>query len=124
VKYKDTNVSELIGKTLTSIEGAKEYNNCIIFTCEDGSKYEMSHVQDCCEQVDIKQIDGDIEDLIGQPIIMAECITECARCEENNRCYGTFTFYKFATNKGYVTIQWLGESNGYYSEEVEFWLLI
>lgn len=54
---------------------------------------------------------GDIKNLVGAPLLMAE---ESSESMES----GTWTFYEFATVKGSVTIRWLGESNGYYGEEV------
>jgi len=70
-------------------------------------------------------IAGDINDLIGSPILLAEVVTN-----ENENPPGveileyqesfTWTFYKLSTKKGSVTISWYGESNGYYNESVTF----
>ena len=62
-------VSELLGKTLvTIIRGEDE----IAFVCSDGKSYKMHHDQDCCESVEIEDICGELENLIGYPLLMAE----------------------------------------------------
>lgn len=116
-------IEALIGKTIIKIVGAEEWEGQIIFSCSDGTKYRMFHEQRCCENVSIEDICGDINSLIGSPLLMAEDISnECDDMEalEPGTCSYTWTWYKFATIKGYVTIRWYGESNGYYSESVDF----
>jgi len=107
----------LKGKVITSIIGAEKESKEIVFKCETGEKYKMYHHQNCCEYVTVEDIIGDIKNLIGSPIRMAEEVSEV---DDNARESGTWTFYKLATAKGYVTIRWYGESNGSYSERVDF----
>lgn len=118
---KDKNVSDLIGKTITSIENNN--NDELIFHTADGLTYKMYHDQDCCESVSIEDICGELDNLIGSPIVMAEESTSNENPKDSYDESFTWTFYKFATVKGYVTIRWYGESNGYYSEGVDFVLL-
>jgi hypothetical protein len=92
----------------------------IFFTTSDGVEYVMEHYQSCCESVYIESIVGDLQDLVGNPILLAEEATN-----EDNPMYEhdeafQWTFYKFATIKGYVDIRWYGSSNGYYSVGVDF----
>ena len=77
---------------------------------------EFLHYQDCCEDVSIEEVHGDLQDLVGSPIVQAECVSEHNNDEGSS---STWTFYKFATNKGSVVVRWLGSSNGYYSESVD-----
>ena len=117
----ETKFKDLIGKTLTAINVNKG-NDEMEFVCSDGTIYFMYHQQDCCEEVTIEDIEGDLNDLIGSPILQAEEVSNSERFNgkpENPDSF-TWTFYKLATIKGYVTIRWLGESNGYYSESVDF----
>ena len=118
-KGKYSNIEELKGRTLTQIEVDDDE---ILFTCDNGDKYLMYHDQDCCESVYIEDISGDIQQLVGSPLVMAEEVSnvdEEAKDKEWDDSY-TWTYYKFANNNVYVTIRWYGTSNGYYSESVDF----
>ena len=112
------NIETLLGKTLSSIEVIE--NEQIKFHCTDGESFLMYHDQDCCETVTIEDIVGDLDDLVGYPITMAEEATSNENPKDDYHDSFTWTFYKLATVKGYVTIRWYGESNGYYSESVDF----
>jgi hypothetical protein len=120
----DIAVESLIGRIITNIVKIRDCEVCgevvaLHFTFADGGVVRMYHDQDCCEFVRLYDIAGDLDDLVGTPILKAE--------ESSNRDdpptmeadeSWTWTFYLFATAKGHVTLRWLGTSNGYYSEEV------
>ncbi len=127
-KYID--FSELLGKTLISVTGTEKDSDKITFITATGETYILEHDQDCCESVTVEDVIGSVDDLMGHPILIAE--------ESSNKDDGfidpdpdktsraescTWTFYKLATIKGYVDIRWFGQSNGYYSEYVNFKLV-
>jgi len=119
------NFNELLGQTIVSLIGASTDSEEITIFTKEGYTYKMYHYQDCCESVSVEDIIGDTEDLMNTPITMAEEVTSEDASPEGY-VFGyepesyTWTFYKLATVKGYVTIRWLGQSNGYYSESVTF----
>lgn len=68
----------------------------------------------------IEEIVGDLDDLVGSPILAAEesSNSEDDKPSDDSESW-TWTFYRFRTAKGLVVIRWLGESNGYYGEGVD-----
>jgi hypothetical protein len=114
--YENFNI--LVGKTLT---GIKVTDDEVYFTCESGEQYKSYHNQDCCEQVYIESVVGDINDLLGSPLVCAEEVSsgDLPPLDSYEESY-TWTFYKLDTIRGGVTIRFYGTSNGYYSESVDF----
>lgn len=120
------NFSDLKGKIVKDINVDKKNvsgDDQIRFKMMDGSVYQMHHVRDCCEQVWIEDICGDLDDLIGYPIVLAESNSSRDKDEHSFDVLCTWTFYRIATQKGGLVIRWCGTSNGYYSEEAHFDLI-
>ena len=116
-------MAQMLGKTFVQVTGAVG-NFDLLFETANGERFMFSHQQDCCERVDINDIVGDLQDLVGEPLLLAEEVQGETPVDFNEREYEsvTWTFYKFATRKGYVDVRWLGESNGYYSEGVDLFV--
>ena len=113
----EVKIENMVGKVFTSVrnEGTE-----LVFQNATES-FVFFHQQDCCENVSIEDVCGDLEDLVGEPLLLAEEVSGETPVDFNERDYEsvTWTFYKFATRKGYVDVRWLGESNGYYGEGVD-----
>ena len=110
-------IEDMLGKVFTSVTET----GCEMVFANEKEKFIFTHWQDCCESVTIEDIVGDLSDLEGEPLLIAEEVSgEIPETKEDEYIDSrTWTFYKFATRKGYVDVRWLGESNGYYSESVD-----
>jgi len=109
--------SDLIGKTIIHIEGLEPSNDHIKFYIDNNKYYQMCNFwREFEEDVYIKEVEGDIKDLIGTPIVEAEVVKEDSKERE---CLH-YTFYKFRTNKDYFTITWTCNDSAFYSQDVDF----
>lgn len=113
----------LVGETLADIR--KHTDEELRLTLKgDPTTYRLYHEGQCCEEVFIEDICGDLSDLIGTPIVRAEVVSSSNKPQDamvqESKGSDTWTFYKLATVKGWVTIRFYGTSNGYYSEKVSF----
>jgi hypothetical protein len=110
---------EMIGQVFDGVyihDGSGEvlFENSTMSVC-------FYHDQGCCENVYVESHDGDPNWLVGSPIIQAEQVDniDIPDTPDNADESYTWTFYKFATVKGSVTVRFFGSSNGYYSEDVD-----
>lgn len=106
---------ELVGKVIVSVEGLEVGSERIVYHFEDGTAWEIVHMQDCCESVAVNRIDSP-EMIIGQPIL--EAIEEFDNDNRPSEYADSWTWTNqlIRTSVGQMTVVWLGESNGYYGE--------
>jgi hypothetical protein len=124
MRQREQEVEYLLGKTVTKIVSGDLYEDKpgeLVFHLDNGARLRMYHEQDCCESVYLEDVVGDLDDLVGTPILEAECARSKDLQPGQEKPYDgfTWTFYKIGTNKGSVTLRWYGTSNGYYSEEMD-----
>lgn len=121
--WSNADIKQMVGRVMVKVERDTVKGEELVFTDISGTQFRFYHSQDCCEHVSIEDVEGNLDDLIGSPLTLAEEETSVnenppdAPPREYQDSF-TWTFYRFATVKGYVTVRWYGESNGYYSESV------
>lgn len=111
----DVEVSDLVGRTIVSIKGLRQYSEKVEIRTECGHVYTFLHRQDCCESVALEDFENDI--VVPALVVGAEESLEDGA--ENEWESSTWTFYLINTTTGSLSMRWLGGSNGYYSESVD-----
>ena len=109
-------LADLVGKVCVAFDVSPDKDR-VALTFLDGTIALMYHIQDCCEQVTVEDINGDPMDLLGTPLLVCEERVSEDAPSAYESC--TWTFYTLRTIRGSVDIRWLGVSNGYYSESVD-----
>ena len=115
-------IEGLLGKIMRAV--TQNGRDSIDFEAVTGERWCMHYdLNNISGQCSIEDVVGDLQDLVGAPIAMAEESTNSddppSPGDSAPDSY-TWTFYRFATAKGYVTVRWYGSSNGYYSERATF----
>ena len=119
------NIQELAGKKIVAIDivDGDSKDNEIRIEIEGGRVFRFYHSQDCCECVTIEPSqdgDGSLLSLVGKEIreVSMEAIESGAPPPKYPESW-TRTTITFRTDSETVISRWIGESNGYYSEDVD-----
>jgi hypothetical protein len=111
---------QLVGQTIKEIVEVNKSDYLI--STEEGNLYALYHPQDCCESVGLERQIGISDNIIGTPITLAESDhpTDPEWYKKGYRDSYTWSLFVLETKKGRVELWFLGESNGYYGETVDF----
>lgn len=120
MRHREVSFDTLKGAIINTLVIENDKREIAIRT-NDGRTFKMLHEQECCEDVYLEDVCGDIADVIGSEIIVADALSN----HDDADCYygdsHTWTYYTLGTAKGCVTFRWHGSSNGYYSEAVNIY---
>ena len=113
------NFFELKGKIIKEINGLKIGSDEVFIRTNDET-YKIYHAQDCCEHVRIVKVIGNVDELIGEVVFAEEDAgaNEPDWHDEYLDESRTWTKYVLKTANASLEFWFLGESNGYYSEDV------
>jgi hypothetical protein len=118
IKYDIDRVTGLfVGSTVTAVSVDVGDERSTITT--DRGTLVMVHYEDCCESVQVEDIVGDVNDLVGGVVVSFAEVENDLPAKDQYDLSHTWTFYNIRTTKGDVTIRWYGTSNGCYSESVD-----
>jgi len=88
----------------------------------DKYEYNLYHAQDCCENVRLVDVIGDVDNILNEEIIFAEedsgANDPAWHTGYNYDDHHTWTKFVLGTKNANVEFWFLGESNGYYSEHI------
>ncbi len=119
--YRNTvELTELVGKEIAEIDGLEKDSEQVEIKTACGQVYAFLHFQDCCESVRLGDFEADSDNYAGAVITSAEEVNGEDGPKPEYVDSLTWSFYKIETTKGGIWMRWLGESNGYYGEEVDF----
>lgn len=118
---KRTNLP-ILNTRILSIESDTEEVRIVL---ADGRNVRLYHCQDCCESVEIAQIDGDLQRLVGHELQAAYMTYEekdpagMDWCDRLDVCLA-HNFLHLRSHAGDVCVRWDGWQSGYYSDSITF----
>ena len=105
------------GKTVLEVVGLEKQEESVTLKLDDNSELEFYHEYSCCEDFWLEDFEFSGKDIVGAKILDVLLVSEKQEVTYDGSM--TWTFYKVQTDKGELFMRWCGESNGYYSEDVD-----